>query len=141
MVIRELRKNQLHEALELVWNVFIEFEAPEYSQEGIDEFRNFIDYSSVLKKFEAENMKLWVCITDEKITGVTALRDDTHICLLFVDKNYQKHGIGRKLINEAQRYIINHYSEKDHQLKMTVNSSPYAAEFYHKLGFDDLQKQ
>lgn len=47
MVIRELIENQLHEALALVWNIFTEFEAPEYSQEGIDEFRNFIDYSSV----------------------------------------------------------------------------------------------
>lgn len=86
-------------------------------------------------------MKLWVCIKDGKITGVTALRDDTHICLLFVDKNYQKQGIGRKLIDEAQRYIINNYSKENSQLIMTVNSSPYATEFYHKLGFHDLQKQ
>jgi len=32
-----------HGALDLVWQVFLEFEAPDYSEEGIQEFKKFID--------------------------------------------------------------------------------------------------
>jgi hypothetical protein len=37
MDIRKITEENLQEALELVWKIFQEFEAPEYSQEGIDE--------------------------------------------------------------------------------------------------------
>lgn len=51
MEIRKIAKEGLPEAMELVWAVFQEFEAPEYSQEGIDEFKRTIDRQS-------ENMTL-----------------------------------------------------------------------------------
>ena len=41
--IRKLEPEALEEALALVWEVFAEFEAPDYSQEGIEEFWRFID--------------------------------------------------------------------------------------------------
>ena len=41
--IRKLEPEALEEALALVWEVFAEFEAPEYTQEGIEEFWRFID--------------------------------------------------------------------------------------------------
>lgn len=41
ITIRELSNDEIAIALELVWEVFMEFEAPDYSQEGINEFRSF----------------------------------------------------------------------------------------------------
>ena len=40
-MIKEI-KEDLEEAINLVWRVFLEFEAPNYTQEGIDEFKNSI---------------------------------------------------------------------------------------------------
>lgn len=42
MDIRVLGKSDLPLASSLVWNVFSEFVAPGYSEEGIKTFRNFI---------------------------------------------------------------------------------------------------
>ena len=33
----------MKEVLELVWKVFLEYEAPDYSEEGIKEFKKTID--------------------------------------------------------------------------------------------------
>ena len=38
MEIRKLHKPEYEAALALVWEVFLEYEAPEYSKEGVDEF-------------------------------------------------------------------------------------------------------
>ena len=61
-----------------------------------------------------------------------------HICMLFVDKEYHKKGIGKKLVEIA----INICKSCNNELKtVTVNSSPYAVEFYHKIGFKDIENE
>lgn len=39
MEIRKIKENELTNALDLVWRVFLEYEAPDYSEEGIQEFK------------------------------------------------------------------------------------------------------
>ncbi len=50
-----------------------------------------------------------------------------------MDKEHHRQGIGRELLNT----ITSFYREAGVHREMTVNSSPYAAEVYHKLGFMD----
>ena len=38
MVYRELYETETEKALDLVWNVFLEFESPDYSEQGTAEF-------------------------------------------------------------------------------------------------------
>lgn len=38
--LRKLDKKEFHEVSKLIWNVFSEFEAPEYSNEGMEEIKN-----------------------------------------------------------------------------------------------------
>ena len=40
--MRTLKEAELPEAMKLVWEVFLEFAAPEYSRQGIEEFRSFL---------------------------------------------------------------------------------------------------
>lgn len=56
MEIIQLQKDDLKNALDLVWEVFEEFEAPDYSIEGIDEFRKFISYDSIADHFSKGNL-------------------------------------------------------------------------------------
>lgn len=39
MKIRKILKEEMKEALELIWKVFLEYEAPDYTEEGIKEFK------------------------------------------------------------------------------------------------------
>ena len=42
-IIRKLNEREIQSAIELSLEVFMVFEAPEYSQEGIDEFKQFLN--------------------------------------------------------------------------------------------------
>lgn len=131
--IEELNIRDLKETLELVKKVFMEFEAPDYNKEGIKSFFKFANYENISKK-QDEDLKIYVAKNSKKIIGMIAFSRYTHITLLFVDRNYQRKGIATKLIKKAKEICKRNNKELEY---ITVNSSPYAKEFYHKLGFKD----
>ncbi|OQB23894.1 MAG: putative acyltransferase [Firmicutes bacterium ADurb.Bin182] len=132
MEITKLKKSQLSGALDLVWSVFSEFVAPDYSLQGVNEFKAFIDRESMMKKFDSGELEFYGCIEGGGPVGVIAIRDNCHLCLLFVKKEYQNRGIAKKLFETAKKICRENNAEK-----ITVNSSPYAKEAYHRLGFVD----
>lgn len=137
MEIIKLEKNHIRNALELVWTVFQEFEAPDYSKQGIEEFRKFISYNSIIEKFDKGEMCFWGCIDNDNLTGVIATRGVNHICMLFVNKEYHRQGIARSLFETVEKIC----KSQNNINKITVNSSPYAIEVYHRLGFLDTDEE
>ena len=128
-IIRFIEKEKWDEALKLVKEVFMEFEAPDYSEEGIADFMHAIGDESYLNMH-----RFYGAYQNDKLVGVIATRNDHHhIGLLFVDKNYQRKGIGRQLI----QYVLDMKDEEP----ITVNASPYGHEFYKKLGFADASEE
>ncbi len=127
ITIHELSNDEITIALELTWEVFMEFEAPDYSQEGINEFRSFLDDQDAMKK-----LRFWGALNLNKMVGILAMRQD-HICLLFVRKEFHRQGIAKKLF----RHLL--YQIKSETI--TVNSSPYALEVYGKLGFKAIKAE
>lgn len=129
--IRHLRRDELSEALQLTWKVFNEFESPDYSNEGILEFKNFISLPSILKKIQSGEFIVWGCIDNNKIVGIIATRPPCHISLLFVDKLYHRKGIAKSMLHK----VMDYYKSGGENNKITVNSSPYAADIYRRMGF------
>ncbi|MEA4921549.1 MAG: GNAT family N-acetyltransferase, partial [Clostridiaceae bacterium] len=82
--IRKLRVDELEGALALVWEVFSEFEAPGYSDEGIEEFWRFIDLEYMMMKVGEGRITFWGAFEDDYLVGVCAFRGLDHISLLFV---------------------------------------------------------
>ena len=87
---KKLNKKHLTEAMFLVKEVFDEFEAPFYSQEGITSFYKFIDLKNIETKLENNEIILYGVLLNNKIVGVLGLKNPNHICLLFIDKNHHK---------------------------------------------------
>jgi ribosomal protein S18 acetylase RimI-like enzyme len=134
--IIKLQKNDIKNTLDLVWRIFREFEAPDYTKQGIDEFRKFISYNSVIEKLDKGELYFWGCIDNDDLIGVIATRGINHICMLFVNKEYHRRGIARSLVQMVvERCRENNISN------LTVNSSPYAIEVYHRLGFLDTDQE
>ena len=129
LIIRKILKEEMKEALELVWKVFLEFEAPDYTEEGIKELKKTIDDNEWIKArdfygaFDENN----------KVLGVIATKDITHIALFFVDGRFHNQGIGRNLFNKI--------TSLNNKGFFTVNSSPYAHEVYKHLGFKDTDEE
>ena len=135
---KEIKQEELPETLELVHKVFDEFEAPYYSEEGIASFYKFIDINNMSEQYSNGSLYFYVCFVNDIIVGMIAVKDFVHISLLFVDKHYHRQGIARSLFD----HIIQICKEKNPSLKMiTVNSSPYAVDVYHKLGFSNVSSE
>lgn len=113
----------------LVMSVFLEYEAPDYSQEGIDTFSAYVNDENVMR-----NLDMYGAFIDDEVVGIIAARNGgKHISLFFVDSKYHRKGIGKMLFSA---FI------KDNPAKViTVNSSPYAVEIYRKLGFVDTDTE
>ena len=132
--IRFIEKSEWEEAMAMVYRTFLEFDAHMFTQEGIDNFREFISDTALKHMFENGNFQVIGAYDGRKLIGIIALRENRHISLLFVEKDYHRLGVGRKLVQELSDYAYN----KLHETLLTVNASPYATEFYHRLGFLDI---
>ena len=124
-------------AMKLAWDTFVSFDAPDYSQEGIENFHRFVNDDMLRKMFLAGQYQLFVAVENEKCVGMLSLRERQHISLLFVDEEYHRHGIATALINYLKRYALTEEGVD----RLTVNSSPYAVGFYHKKGFRDTSEE
>ena len=123
MEIRQLEPFEIDEAITLIWEVFLQFEAPDYSDEGIQSFKDFIENDEILKTLE-----FFGAYEQDELKGVIATSENRkHICCFFVKAKYHRQGIGRTL----WEYVLNH-SERN---VFTVNASQYAVPDYLKLGF------
>lgn len=129
VLIKPITTDNFEGALSLVWKVFQEYEAPDYSPEGINEF-----YKSIHDEKYLSMLSMFGAFINEQLIGVIATRNEgAHIALFFVDGKYQRKGIGRRLFNSLL--------ENNAVSKLTVNSSPFAIPVYHKLGFCDTDKE
>ena len=126
MEIRKVKKEELKDTMDLAWNVFLKFEAPDYSEEGIKEFRSSIYDPEFVSKLE-----IYGAFEEDKIIGMIATRDMNHIAMYFVDEKYQGQGIGRKLYDTVCEVNTDNF--------FTANASPYAKEIYEHMGFECLQ--
>jgi len=107
----------------LALRVFMAFEAPDYNEEGIANFSEFI-----ADREKTDPLAMYGAVQDGNLVGMSATRNGgRHICLLFVDEKHHGQGIGRRLVDTMRR--------KCPEPSITVNSSPYAVEIYKKMGF------
>jgi GNAT superfamily N-acetyltransferase len=127
--IRELEENQITEVHALVSSVFDEFVAPHFSEEGISEFKSFIEPPRLRERLRSNSFIL-VAEIDVAMVGVIGVRDWSHFFLLFVRGDHQ--GKGTRLLSQALKRCK---TVKPDLEKITVNSSPNAVGAYRRMGF------
>ncbi|HCG05257.1 MAG TPA: N-acetyltransferase [Desulfovibrio sp.] len=128
--IRQLETADIAAAVQLIHDVFMEFEAPDFTQEGIDEFLRFIAVDQLASRMDVADIALWGWYEHGRLVGVVGMELRGHVCLLFVDAAFHRRGIARALLAAAL-----HPLRKAGVLRVTVNSSPYAVAAYERLGF------
>jgi ribosomal protein S18 acetylase RimI-like enzyme len=130
--IRRLRPEELPAALELAWDTFLRFEAPDYGPEGVESFRRTIieneDFQA--RCLTGEN-RMWGAFDGSFLTGLYGMRGESHICLVFTHHAYHRKGIATALFH---RVIADLRRENPGLKKITLNSSPYGLPFYLRMG-------
>ena len=123
MEIRECTPQERPQALALALDVFMQYVAPDYSNEGVETFRSFVGGTEA-----TESLALYGAFEGEAVAGMIATRNNgAHITLFFVDSRYHRRGVGRALMQK----VIDLCPDD----MITVHSSPYAVPVYEKLGF------
>lgn len=135
--IRPAYINEWDTAMALAWKTFQKFEAADYSPEGVRNFEDFVTDQMLKRMFITGQYRLFCAFYGTHMAGMISVRAQAHISLLFVEEQFHYNGIGRKLIEQVRDYLQNELGKS----WMTVNASPYAVGFYHKVGFCDLRPE
>ncbi|URN82829.1 GNAT family N-acetyltransferase [Acetobacterium wieringae] len=137
-MIKKIDNTDLEVAVNLANQVFHEFIAEGYSEEGRQTFTNYLDFKleEMTEDLESGHKILWGFYEEGRIVGVIGTRDELHISLMFVDKDYHHRGIARALFDTVLAELKSQHPGDPFVL--TVNSSPYAVAVYHRFGFVDI---
>lgn len=132
MLIRAMDISELSQAMQLIWEVFQEFVAPDYEPEGIESFRyNFVESEWFRERFRSGREKMYGAFWEGKLAGVVSVSTGNTVSCIFVKGSFHKKGIGRALLEYVAEVLR---AEGVHEIRL--NASPYAVPFYLKMGFE-----
>lgn len=138
MQICRIYKNKLEQALELVWQVFLVCDSEDYEELGVKTFQHFIRYENMEEMVDSGELVFFGAYDSNRLVGVIAMRSGFHISLLFVDCEYQRQGVAKRLVRRASAYCM----EKNPMLRhITVNASPHGLPAYLAMGFKPLSEE
>lgn len=129
--VRWAKREEWNEAMRVVWRTFERFNAKDCSKEGAAYFQSFLFNEELKQAFYVGRYQLMVALDGARVIGVGSLRNVNHLSLLFVDEAYHLQGVGRAILEVLCTYLRDEVGEH----RMTLTASPYAKEFYQKLGF------
>ena len=139
-VIRKIFSNEVEEAMELALEVFMQFEAPDYGDAGVETFkRDIVENPTFIDNAKNGLCPIYAAFDGDKMVALIGMRSSkTHINLVFTKKEYHRKGIATSIF----KYLLNDLLNENPSLnELTLNSSPYGLPFYISLGFIPLSEE
>lgn len=100
--LRLMRPGEEVEVCNLVARSFNEFVAPDFGEDGIEEFFNYSNPRALRKRSEGDHFVL-VAEAEGAIAGMIEIREMRHVSMLFVDKAFHRRGIAKNLFKRSAR--------------------------------------
>ena len=124
--IRKLKETELDQALILTWDMFLKYNAPFSEYEGIKFFKDHITYPKMLKRLCDKRCLFIGAFNKDKLIGFV-MGTSNYIDLFFVNDDYQKQGVGKKMFE--------YYSKQFPNNDIVLSAAHYSIKFYKKIGF------
>ncbi|MHA2231527.1 MAG: GNAT family N-acetyltransferase, partial [Candidatus Hodarchaeales archaeon] len=95
----------------------------------------YVEYKPKYFKEPIHDQKIFIAKEDDKIIGTAAILNNL-IMDVFVDPEYEKKGIGSKLVSHLEQLarLQGHTTTK-------ISANPYAIDFYEKLGYTKAEEK
>ena len=133
--IYPMEKGEEQKTFELIVSVFYKHVASVYSDNGVAKFLGMIS-SERLTEMRDEKSSFVILAKDQsKIIGMLSVINENHLALLFVHSEYQRKGVGKKLIEEAVKKCLDRNPDLS---AITISASPNSKTFYEESGFEVL---
>lgn len=139
-LIRKIHSCEVEDALALAFEVFMQFEAPDYKPEGVETFkRDITQNQEFISACRQGICPIYAAFDNGKIIGIIGMRaSKTHINLVFTKKEYHRQGVATAIF----RYLLSDLLKENPSLReITLNSSPYGKPFYLHLGFVPISEE
>lgn len=139
-IIRKIFSNEVEEAMELALEVFMQFEAPDYGDAGVNTFkRDIVENPTFIDNAKNGLCPIYAAFDGDKMVAIIGMRSNkTHINLVFTKKEYHRKGIATAIF----KFLLNDLLNENPSLnELTLNSSPYGLPFYISLGFIPLSEE
>lgn len=130
MTIRPMEPPDIEPVANLLSELASEFIIGEFEPEARKRFLEEND-AEAIRGFVASGFRYCVAEVKGVLIGFVGVRDNKHLYHLFVAKNLQRRGIGRKLWDVAKREC----EASGHRGAFSVNSSNHAMPIYERWGF------
>lgn len=140
IIIRKITTDEVEEAMALALEVFMQFEAPDYSPEGVTTFKkDIVENEKFIENARRGVCPIYAAFDGEKMVAIMGMRSNrTHINLVFTRKEYHRRGIARAMFEYLLKDLL---TENPTLSEITLNSSPYGLPFYLKIGFIPLTEE
>ncbi len=131
-IYKKISEKDVNQVYNLLLETFNEFIYSDFLEEGRNRFYEYIDKLTILSHIKDKKYFHYVAKINNKVVGYIEISNNNHVCILFVNKEYYKQGIGRELFLKALKQI----KKQDSEIKeIDVHATLYGINFYKKLGF------
>ena len=127
MIIREMNEQDIEAVSAICMASFSSSVAGDLPGEGVSTFAKIVSRDALRDRMTRDTVIL-VAEYNERIEGVVELKEGRHISMLFVEPEFQRKGIGRKLLSSALNYARADI--------VTVRASLSSVPAYEKYGFE-----
>ena len=122
---------KITEASDLVIHMTNDFTVHDYLEDGVWETLKSLHPNRFIGNSCIDHFVL-TAEMHEELVGIIEIRENNHISLFCVEKEYRRRGIGRKLLRKAVEICKENNSGL---AEVTVNSLPGTVHIYERLGF------
>ena len=127
ITIRPARPEEVRPALAFVHEMFLRFVWPDLEPPASERFRTCNESEEQIQQYEVGQWRMFLALDRDRIVGIAAERDGSHIRKLFVDPAYHRQGIAAALMDAIIAAM--------ETPRITLNSSRHGLPFYLKYGF------
>lgn len=129
MLIRNYESKDLDEVINLFKNTIFEVNISDYTLEQV---KAWVDVDTELFDDNLAKTYARVISNHEQLVGFGNIDDKGYIDLFYVSADYQRQGVGQKLLNDLEK--------SSNYTSFMVNSSITAKPFFEKMGYKEIKK-
>lgn len=134
--VRLAEAGEWNTVIALAWRTFKQNASFNSDEEGRTNFRQSLTSTRFYMDFMLGRQIVFCACQGKKIIGILALKEMTHISLFFVKSEFQRQGIGTRLLQNCRGYCA-----KQGVFDLTVNAAPTGVPFYLAKGFQAFEAE